>query len=138
MKTDLQTKKEQLQKELNSIQEKEQKEIVSKHYPIFKKKYQGKCFKMKNHYGNPRKRSDYWFVYIKVTEIKPEDIYDTRGNGVTSHYTGWQFQTDSSYNVSIQKKETGYIHSLGQQIPESEFNEAWDKVINGLNKMRLI
>jgi len=126
--------KEQLQKQLNAIAKQEEKELIAKHYPEFKK-LEGKYFKYKNSYSCPEKPSDYWFLYTKITEIKPDDVYNTRGNGVACHFKGWSFQTDKYANISVEKKKTGYVHSLGQEITENEFHSAWDKIIEALNNL---
>jgi len=126
--------KEQLQKQLDEIAKKEEQEMIETHYPKFKK-FEGKFFKTSNCYSCPEKPSDYWWLYTKITEIKPKDIYNTRGNGVASHYTGWSFQVDKYGQISIEREKSGYIHSLGQEITEKEFNAAWDKMIDKINAL---
>lgn len=125
---ELKTRKEQLQKELNAISKAEDAEIIKEHYPVIKKKFEGKFFKRRNNYSHNKQ----WWLYTKVTEIKPSDIYNTMGNGVTSHYKGWSFETTTSKQVDINQKETGYVHSLGKEITKKEFSEAWDKMIKNL------
>lgn len=125
-------RKMQLQRELIMIEKNEEKELREKHYPLIKEKYEGTFFKCPNSYnGNNR-----WNIYTKVTEIKPKDIYDTNGNGVTSHYTGYSFQTDCYNKIQIDRKATGYVHSLGKEISEAEFNEAWNKMIEQMNALK--
>lgn len=109
-----------------------QKEMVEKYYPIFKKKYEGKYFKYDNGYN----REQRWTMYTKVVEIKPEHIYDTRGNEVTSCYNGWNFQTDTNGQITISCEKNGYAHSLQKEISEKEFNEAWNKMIEKINLIK--
>ena len=133
-KADLKTKKEQLQKQLNAIAEQEEKELIEKHYPEFKK-LEGTFYKRINNFSLPKKSSDYWFLYTKVTEIKPEYVYDTRGNGVACYFKGWSFQTDKYGNFSVVQEKSGYVHSLGEQITEQEFLKAWNKAMSDLDKL---
>jgi hypothetical protein len=133
-KTDLNSTKEQLQKKLNAIAKKEEKEMIEKHYPEFKK-LEGKFFKKRNNYSLPKKPSDYWFYYTKVTQIKPEYVYDTRGNGANCFFKGYSFQTCKLGNTTIEKIDTGYVSSLGVEITEKEFNEAWNKLMSSLDKL---
>lgn len=134
MKKKLNLTKEQLQKQLNDIAEKENKEMVEKYYPEFKK-FEGRYFKYKNNYSCPTKKSDYWFTYTKVVKVSPDDIYDTRGNGVTSRFNGWYFEVDKFGHTSISSIEGGYIHSLDKEITETEFNKAWNKMVDGFEKL---
>jgi hypothetical protein len=123
--------KERLEKELKAINIKAEKEFTQKHYPEFKK-LEGKCFKTRNSYGNDRS----WWLYRKVTEIKLSDVYDTRGNGPACHYTGFSFQTCTENKSSIEPEKYGYVHHLGTQITEREFNKAWSKMIVNINKLK--
>lgn len=116
--------KEELQKQLNIIAENEEKELINTHYPEFKK-LEGKCFKVKNNYSCPEEDTDYWWLYKKVTEIKPEFVYDTRGNGVACHYNGFSFQMDKNGDISVIKEDYGYVHCLGDEISNEEFEEAF-------------
>jgi hypothetical protein len=127
------TKKEQLQKELNAIAKQEHKEMIDANYPEFKK-LEGRFFKYKNSYSLPEKPSDYWWLYQKVIEIKPEDIY-MGANGPLSHYRGWSFQTDKHGTITIENNKHGYVHGLEKEITEAEFNEAWNKMVERLSNL---
>jgi hypothetical protein len=70
-----------------------------------------------------------------VTEINPDDVYDTGGNGITSRYKGWQFETTGCGAINISPKDFGYCHTLGQQISEDEFNTAWNKMVENLDAL---
>jgi len=126
--------KEELQKQLKAIAKAEEKAMIEEHYPEFKK-LEGKCFKNKNNYSCPEKPSDYWWLYTKITEIKPDDVYDTRGNGVACHYKGYSFQTDKDGNITTRKEDYGYVHSLGKEIPKKEFDKAFENMISALNEL---
>lgn len=134
MKKNTQITKEQLQKQINAITAQEEKEMIEKHYPKFKK-LEGTFYKQKDNYSCHNKASDYWFSYTKVTKIKPTDIYDTKGNGITSRFEGYAFRTDKYGTFSVNKEKIGYVHSLGIQISEQEFNQAWNKAMQNLNKL---
>jgi len=127
-------KKEQLQKKLNDIAENEAKVLRQKHFPKFKK-LEGKCFKYKNSYSQPKKKSDYWFKYAKVIEVREEDVYDTRGAGVTCHCKIYEFQSDKDGNISIDTIGHSYAHNLGTEISEAEFIEAWNDMMGQLDKL---
>lgn len=129
---DILSKKAKLQKQLNDIIEQEEKNMVAIHYPIFKKKYEGKYFKRRNSYSCPEKKSDYWWTYCKVTEIKPSDIYQGH-NCILSKFDGYSFEIDKDGNIRITQEKYGYTHMLGQEISEKEFNDAWNKMINKIN-----
>jgi len=133
-KTDLKPTKEQLQKQLNAIAWQEKKDLIKIHYPEFKK-FEGRYFKVKNSYGGAEKRSDWWWLYIKVTQVNPDDVYDTGGNGVNCRCKGYSFQTCKYGNVEIDKNKRTYISSLVQEITEKEFNEAWNKLMSTLEKL---
>jgi CCR4-NOT transcriptional regulation complex NOT5 subunit len=51
-KSSTQTTKEQLQKQLDAIAKQEQKEMIEKHYPEFKK-LEGAFYKTRNNYSCP-------------------------------------------------------------------------------------
>lgn len=133
METNKKPTKELLQKQLNDLAEQERKEMIKAYYPQFKGLI-GKFFKTKNSYSLPKKPSDYWFIYTKITDIKKGDLYDT-GNGVLSEFRGFDFQTDMYGDITINKSRKGCVHSLGDEITEQEFNEAWNKMIDSLNKL---
>jgi len=114
--------KEELQKQLDVIVKREEKEIIEIHYPEFKLN-EGKCFKY---------RHEQTVFYTKVTKIKPSDVYNTYGNGVACRYSGWSFHEDKAGNISIQK-ENSYIHCLGKPVSKKEFDNAFKKLIDKLN-----
>jgi hypothetical protein len=117
--------KEELQKQLDIIVKREEKEMIEAYYPEFKKN-EGKCFKYRAENTN---------YYTKVTKIKPSDVYNTHGNGVACRYTGWSFHTDKRGNISIHE-ENSYIHCLGKAISNKEFDAAFNKLIDKLNELR--
>lgn len=126
-------RKHQLQKELNDIAEKERQQIIKENYPAIKKKYEGQYFRVRNCYSMAEKKSDYWFLYHKVTAIRPEDVYDINGNGIAAHCEAYCFQTDKYGNISIENKKKTYVHILGKKISKNEFNAAWNKMVDKIN-----
>lgn len=119
----------QLQEELRKIEEKEFQELMEKHYPEFKK-LEGKCFKIKNCYSNPRNESDYWFLYIKIQKIEREDLYLLRGEDISSNFHGISFQKDKYGIVSIDFEYSNYVHSMSEEneITNKEFKTAWSQL----------
>ncbi len=122
--------KEQLQAQLNAIVKEERKLLIEKHYPKFKK-LAGKCFKFMNSYGNGTS----WPAYTKVIKIAPEDLYVNGNKEVLAHYQGWCFQSCSNNIFTVEKKECGYVHGLGKEITEAEFNAAWNKAMASLDSL---
>jgi hypothetical protein len=127
------TLKENLQKQLNEIAKKEWEQKVETHFPKFKKLI-GKCFKQRNNFSLPEKPSDYWFLYIKITEIKESYLYDGGENGVYCRYNGWSFETDKNKNIAIERIKKNYVHMLGEEISQEEFNKEWIQLKNSLNE----
>ena len=123
--------KEQLRAELAKIEQQERKDLIKNEYPNFKK-LEGTFWKTRNGYGGGTKK---WWYYTKITKIKPSDVYDTCGNGITSTFEGYTFQTCTYNTFTVEQEKRGYIHSLGEQISESEFNAAWNKAMDELNKL---
>lgn len=118
------SEKEKLQKQLNRIVKQEEKEMVEKHYPTFKKLV-GKCFKARNSYGGGGRKN--WWIYTKITEIKPEDVY--RGaDQILCHYKGYSFETDIYGAVNVQNQKS-YVHGLGKEISGKEFNDEYEKML---------
>lgn len=127
-----QQRKKQLQEELNAITEQEKKELIEKEYPKVKAKYLGKCFKSRNGFGGNSKR---WWLYEKVIEIKPDDLYTIGDGEVTAHITVLRFQVFSNDLIQIDPSTQAYIHGLGDEITETEFNAAWDTMIDKINAL---
>lgn len=126
--------KEQLLKELEVINKQESEKLIETYYPQFKE-YEGKCFKKQNHYSCPEKPSDYWFLYHKVVKITPKDVYNTGGQGVACRYKGWSFETCKYKRFNVDMNQIGYIHHIGEEISEEEFNSAFNKALSKLKKL---
>lgn len=85
----------------------------------------GRCFKYRNSYSCPRKPSDYWFLYVRVTRI------DALG-----YATGWSFQTDSNGELQVKATERLAIFPGNwQQVSAREFNRAWTRFQQRLRKI---
>ena len=134
MNNSLSEKRRRLQEELKETIQLEEKEIIKKHFPEFQKMI-GKCFKIRNNYSCPEKLSDYWFLYVRITDIKEEDLYVSNSGECLSNYSGFSFQTDKYGRVNIDTKDRGYVHSLGEEIPELEFEKAWNKMIKRIHTL---
>lgn len=74
-------------------------------------------------------------MYVRITEIKEEDLYVSNSGECLSHYSGFSFQTDKYGRVNIDTKDTGYVHSLGEEIPELELEKAWNKMIKKIHTL---
>lgn len=125
-----QARKTKLEMELAEIKEVIEQEIIKHHYPLIKKEFEGKYFKYNNGYN----AEDRWSLYTKIVEIKPDDVYDTHGNGVTSRFTGWSFEVTSDNRIHIEKSRN-YVHSIGKQITEKEFITAWNRMVKKIDAL---
>lgn len=125
-------RRKELEAELDKIKAIQEQEIINKHYPIIKSKYEGKFFKYNNGYNNDER----WWMYTKIEDIKPDDVYDTGGNGVTSHFSGYSFQTDNRGQITIEREKKGYVHHVGEKISKREFIAAWNKMITEINSFK--
>lgn len=130
----MENRAQKLERQLRSIREKEEKKLIAKHYPKFKKLV-GKFYKIRDNYSCPRKKSDYWYKYVKITEINPDDIYDVNTRTALCSYKGYSFNTDKYGVFTVVKDCNGYVHLLDEQITEEEFNTAWNKAMDSLNKL---
>lgn len=139
MKTD---EKEQLQNRLDEIREQELQQIIDKAYPEFEVLV-GKTFKCKNCDSLPKKPSDYWWLYSKVTALEKSDIYlggwykaKVEERPVLATCEALRFQKDKNGQITVCKERT-YVHSLGEEISIESFNKAYadiQSIINELNK----
>lgn len=126
--------KEELKAELEAIEQKEYEEFIETNYPKFKELV-GRCFKLKNNYSCPEKKSDYWYKYTKITSIEKDDVYRSCGGEALSYYHGISFQTDKNGRIDINPMEESYVHSLGNEITLKEFNRALDIVKLKINSL---
>lgn len=123
--------KAQLKKKLAAIEQKEYDQMVKKHHPILKKKYEGKYFKRINSYGKGSKK---WPIYTAVVEIRPEDVYPMQ-NEVTATFKGWSFQAENRGVMIINKNENTYLTLLEAEISREEFEKAWENFKRKLPKL---
>ena len=131
MSTSITKMKNKLIKQLSGIREKEWAMLVDKHYPKFKQ-MEGKCFKCVNSYGQGKD----WTLYKKVVKIEKENLY-MGSNEVLSFFSGWQFEVRNDGGIYVKEIKSGFIHGLGNEITEREFNAAYNKMITLLNKISL-
>lgn len=123
---------EKLKKQLQEIAEEKLNKVIKDNYPIFKEKYEGKFFKIENSYSSIEK----WWLYTKVTEIKPSHIYIGYKDAVLCNFDGFSFQTNVDKVITIESNKFGFTHSLGKEISEKEYNDAWNKMIDNINKLK--
>ena len=122
-------KKEELKKQLAEIEKQERQSLIEAEYPKFASLI-GKCFKRRDSYSCPKKPSDYWFSYSKIISI-------TQNDKVLSSCIVVTFQTDKDGVFKINPHYYTYVHILGEEININEFNEAFDKAVNGIKKILL-
>lgn len=77
----------------------------------------GRTFRSHNNYSCPEKRSDYWWLYGKVTDI------DSSG-----YLKVMMFQTDKYGSITIKFDQHRYNMSDWEPISETKFKEAWQKL----------
>jgi hypothetical protein len=84
----------------------------------------GKCFKTRNNYSCPEKPSDYWWLYVKVTEIDGAALKCLR------------FQIDKGGRIDIEPG--AFYASWGlngyTEIKPAEFNKALSKTMSAANE----
>src|SRR5690606_5369096 len=122
------------------IERKEEARRIEAAYPKLKK-VEGKYFKFKNSYSLPETPSDYWWLFIKVTEVRKEDLYIGWDEEVMGKFRGWSFCTDKYSTIEIsmddQMSSFRYLHFLDdcKEITEDEFNREWNKMVDKLDKL---
>lgn len=127
-------KKEELLSQLKFIEEKERRETIDAAYPDYKK-LEGKYYKEKNYFSCPKKKSDYWWMYIKVCKVEKDNLYLAINNVVLAKVECLRFQTDNYGTITIETKKNIYGNSLGKEITKKEFDKAFlamTKTISGL------
>lgn len=125
-KNKLRAKRSELMLKVKALDIQIEKQLQKEHLPEFKK-LEGRFFKKKNSYGTGKE----WWLYTKVVRILRKDLYWS-GENVLATYTGIEFQTCVHGITTIEYAHHGYCHSLGKEIPESEYNAALAKIKNKL------
>lgn len=122
--------REELERKLAEIKEKEDKELYDSFWPYFSS-LKGKCFKQKNSYGGNSKS---WNLYSKVVDITYDDMYlPNRDKIVFSTCRILQFHKTSCGEIIIKPVYEAYTHGLGEEIKETEFNRAFKKICDEIN-----
>ena len=127
-------KKEELLSQLKAIEEKERSEAIDAAYLEYKK-LEGKFYKEQNYFSYPKKKSDDWWIYIKVCKVEKDDVYFATNNVILAKVKCLCFQTDKYGTITIETKKNIYGQSLGKEITKKEFDEAFlamSKTISGL------
>lgn len=105
--------REELERKLAEIKEKEAKELYDSFWPYFSS-LKGKCFKQKNSYGGDSKS---WNLYSKVVDITYDDMYlPNRDKIVLSTCRILQFQKTSCGEIIIRPVYETYTHCLGGEL----------------------
>ncbi len=91
--------------------------------PALIKKYEGKYFKFRNSYSLPKSERDKWWVYSKVLKVKSRD-----------EITSFAFQKDIYGEITTSKKNRTSESILQIEITKREFDAAYNKMIQTINK----
>ena len=83
----------------------------------------GKTFRTRNNFSCPKKRSDYWWQYAKVTRMDEGGmLYATI------------FQTDQFGNVTVSYDSCVHHAQYYTPCPATDFNKAWRALLKKLNR----
>lgn len=128
-------KKEELRKQLADIEKKELQERINLEYPKFKELI-GTCYKYKNSYSCPEKKSDYWYTYMKILSITPNDLYlgGINNDMMLARCKCFKYQIDKYGEIKVNPVYETFVHSLGQEISIDEFNKKYKQLISNLLK----
>jgi hypothetical protein len=87
----------------------------------------GRCFRYRNCYSCPQSEADYWWLYLRVTDMNEHGSLQ-----------GWSFQTDKDGRVSVWAREhilSELVSSDGyKEIPQAEFDRAYGDLLRGLQE----
>lgn len=116
---------------LRSIEKKIEADARRYAYGYFQKKYVGKYFKERM---ISNKNKIVW-RYIKVLEIKPEDIILTSDHYVRASFTALAFyELPNEKSIHIHSQYTGYVDYLRKIIKRQEFDAEYKRLISKLRK----
>lgn len=115
---------------LNALSKSEDRVINKELLPSLKKQFVGKYFRFSNSFGGATKS---WYLYIKVLDVTH---VSRRNNGTLSiELKCIRFQKNCNGTITIDTESREYSHNLYQEITETTFNKAWDKIITDINKL---
>jgi|SRR6185312_5051127 len=115
--TDIETLREAVRTANKALGKAEAKQRAAEHAKLI-----GKCFKERNNYSCPGKRSDYWYVYYKIV--------GTDGYSLLCE----QFQTDKNGHVRIELTKNYRMNmNCAQPISHAEYKRAWQKLRSRIN-----
>jgi hypothetical protein len=123
--------KKELIEQLRKIEAQEKQDLIDKHLPVFREKYVGKFFKIRNSYGNS---GSPWFMYSRVDSIESENIVIYSYDNIQASFKGISFQTDCNGKVMIDTKYFSYTDVIRDEITETEFKAAWGEVQKEIDK----
>lgn len=74
----------------------------------------GRCYRFRNNYSCPKNKSDYWFLYAKVTGVDGRSL------------TLFQFQRDKDGRSSVEPDNSRFWGMEGyEEISHHEFHKQW-------------
>lgn len=118
------SEKDRLQGEIRKLQG-ALNEITDKEREAQARPLVGKCFKVKNNYSCPSKASDYWNLYIIVTQMVEGGFLKT-----------FEFQKDKHGRIDFRENDHNYAHTLTGggyvTITRNEFNRQYDAILKSL------
>jgi len=86
----------------------------------------GKCFRSRNNYSCPEKRSDYWFIYRRVDGLTKD--------GDLRIFT---FECDKFGEVRIKKDDFAmHIGSSWDEISEGKFFREYEAILKKVNSFK--
>lgn len=86
-------------------------------------RFVGKYFKYRNSYSLPQTPDDYWWLYSHVVGISKDGMME-----VTT------FQNDKRGRIEIEMRACGTDATLGEEIDQSEYEEARDMLFEELTE----
>lgn len=107
------TRKEELEKTIELARD-ELSAIEVKDNIMGNTKLLGNCFKYRNCHSLPKKESDYWWLYHKISSI-----------GKHGHCMAMSFQTDKRGRIDIETDLYFSPNGGHIEISQEEFKDAW-------------
>lgn len=120
---ELKSKELEIRNKIYAIQEAREKELL----PKYRKEFIGKCFKIRNSYGDNK---DKWWLYLKILDVESVNFL----NGEEPIFKTLQCQYDNSNIVNFDIKEYSYVRTDYISISKQEYNMAVSKILDKINE----
>lgn len=121
---ELRTIKENLESALTfcceQIEEYENKEAI----PSLKEKFEGKYFKYRNSFGCPKEEYDYWYIYVKIHEVRDD-----------TSMIGFVFAINKHGELSAKLDKDINQYLCETEITREEFKTAYSNMGNAIKNM---